>query len=1343
MASNKDVELRITARDTSRKTFQQLSKTVRDLTDAMKEQQDAASRGEVSADALEKSFTRLERAGAALAKQSALIDLYNAQARAMSDAKASGDSLRQSASELQRQIAQQESATKAQTAEMKNYESAIKKADSALVRAENGMAKTASRLERLGINTADFAAAQASMVADVTRANATLEAQDKVIEGYSNAQFLMTQALKKAATQALATSANFDRLGAAQGKLATAFSGLADEVDGIMNPTNKARESLDGLEKSISEVGAAIVQLKGPVKNASALMAELAKNQRAVTESAGLVDNFQQQTAALRQARTEYAAARRQVKELANEIQNTSKPTEQMGQALRDAETRLKAAHKELTTLSSKARASQAELKAAGINTRDLTSEQDRLRTMAQSTAGQIDSLKAAVDRYGNASNNAAGKINIFNDSGRKTLSWLQRIRGEVLSTVAAYAGFSASVSALSDALDAYRARQAVTYSLTAVVGHDTEKLAAEWEYITKVAKDMRQPIQDVGKSYADFSISMSSAKMSTEQTRYIFESFTKAGLAMKRTPEEMKRVFYALTQIGSKGKVMSEELRQQLGDVIPGIAGMMSEALGMTSLEVDKLMQSTEGLSSDALMNLADVLNNKFSAAAESAKHSLQSSINTMKNAWYELQIMVTEGGLADAVKDVSDRMSEFLKTDDARDFAESLGEALRSLGDIVMTLIENFDIVVSILKTFMAMKAAQWALNAGIALGNAAIKARLLATSLLAATTATGGTITSIGALTLALKVLTRAIPFIGMALMAWDIGKLFYEQSETVKGAVESVVDWIKAAWASITGFFSGSTKTFKENLAELKKARDDAKKDKPKDKPENLSTPRPEGGWSKEEQTQKQLDREIEQAGKRLDKQQLNASMAENRDNLAARKALVAERYKDMLAQAQAMKDGGKRLAEVQKLILRDQQIEEQKFNTEQSRRRGRNGNAEVNRAEKLANRIAAIRDDLRAKLLKSGDRGDYEVVENAAVTAALAKQEELQRQVNNLKGAAKKAAQEELAVVKQLTEEYARQTERRKEANERKKDIEQLKKIRDAQLQVLKARLLSSDPSVTGDNYEQQYKAIQAGAVSDINKATDALAAFISKYKESLDPAQVEQYLAYIQQVRLEMEKAADSTSALQTEMGSITLNSGLSALNDGLTQTRDNLAGIISQTKTWGDLWSSLTTTVMKFFSDLLLQLAQAILKQMVLNSLSSYAGSGGMMGAIGSAAASMVGGTVSHTGSVIGHNSGAQARRSVPASVFSGAQKFHTGGLPGLKPDEVPSILQKGEEVLTRDDPRNILNGGKQSDGGNTRVVLVDDQSRIADALAGAEGERVVIQHLKRNIPTLRSLTK
>jgi hypothetical protein len=52
------------------------------------------------------------------------------------------------------------------------------------------------------------------------------------------------------------------------------------------------------------------------------------------------------------------------------------------------------------------------------------------------------------------------------------------------------------------------------------------------------------------------------------------------------------------------------------------------------------------------------------------------------------------------------------------------------------------------------------------------------------------------------------------------------------------------------------------------------------------------------------------------------------------------------------------------------------------------------------------------------------------------------------------------------------------------------------------------------------------------------------------------------------------------------------------------------------------------------------------------------------------------------HTGGVVGRDG---TPRPVLASVFKNAKRYHTGGIPGLKQDEVPAILLKGERVIPR----------------------------------------------------------
>jgi hypothetical protein len=66
---------------------------------------------------------------------------------------------------------------------------------------------------------------------------------------------------------------------------------------------------------------------------------------------------------------------------------------------------------------------------------------------------------------------------------------------------------------------------------------------------------------------------------------------------------------------------------------------------------------------------------------------------------------------------------------------------------------------------------------------------------------------------------------------------------------------------------------------------------------------------------------------------------------------------------------------------------------------------------------------------------------------------------------------------------------------------------------------------------------------------------------------------------------------------------------------------------------------------------------------------------------------------------------------RGVAYAAFQGAPQYHSGGMLGLRPDEVPFVGLRGEEVLTRSDPRHRWNADwmKQapSAGGNSDVQV------------------------------------
>jgi hypothetical protein len=90
------------------------------------------------------------------------------------------------------------------------------------------------------------------------------------------------------------------------------------------------------------------------------------------------------------------------------------------------------------------------------------------------------------------------------------------------------------------------------------------------------------------------------------------------------------------------------------------------------------------------------------------------------------------------------------------------------------------------------------------------------------------------------------------------------------------------------------------------------------------------------------------------------------------------------------------------------------------------------------------------------------------------------------------------------------------------------------------------------------------------------------------------------------------------------------------------------------------------------------------------------------------------------HKGGTVGRGG---SSTTVHPGVFAGAPRYHSGGIAGLKPDEVPAILQKGEVVL----PRGAKGGG----GAQNINITVD----VTGARGNTEIQEMVRQGVSQGI--------
>lgn len=101
---------------------------------------------------------------------------------------------------------------------------------------------------------------------------------------------------------------------------------------------------------------------------------------------------------------------------------------------------------------------------------------------------------------------------------------------------------------------------------------------------------------------------------------------------------------------------------------------------------------------------------------------------------------------------------------------------------------------------------------------------------------------------------------------------------------------------------------------------------------------------------------------------------------------------------------------------------------------------------------------------------------------------------------------------------------------------------------------------------------------------------------------------------------------------------------------------------------------------------------------------------SGGLFG--GGGGGGLLGGAIIpgilHSGGTAGADGYGHGRAFSP-STFAGAKRYHTGGIAGLQPGEIPAILQRGEVVL----PRGTKMGRRGRD--ELTIHLQDDSGRMA----------------------------
>ena len=127
--------------------------------------------------------------------------------------------------------------------------------------------------------------------------------------------------------------------------------------------------------------------------------------------------------------------------------------------------------------------------------------------------------------------------------------------------------------------------------ALKLVIG-DTEQFNKAQEFLAKTSKELAIPQDVIVRQFTALTASVTGAGKSVEDAQNVFRSIAAGIRGTGGSLEDMRSAMVATAQVFSKGKVSAEELRQQLGERLPGAFTLFAASMNMTPAELDKALE-------------------------------------------------------------------------------------------------------------------------------------------------------------------------------------------------------------------------------------------------------------------------------------------------------------------------------------------------------------------------------------------------------------------------------------------------------------------------------------------------------------------------------------------------------------------------------------------------------------------------------------------------------------------------------------------------------------------------------------------------------------------------------
>ena len=166
----------------------------------------------------------------------------------------------------------------------------------------------------------------------------------------------------------------------------------------------------------------------------------------------------------------------------------------------------------------------------------------------------------------------------------------------------------------------------------------DTEKFNKAQKFLQKTSKELAIPQNLITRQFTSLTASVTGAGKSVADAEEVFRAIASGIRGTGGSLEDMRAAMVATSQVFSKGKVSAEELRQQLGERLPGAFTLFAESMNKTPAELDKALEQGK-VTLDDIMCFAEHLFNKYGENAKILADSPAAAGDRLTTAMTELK--------------------------------------------------------------------------------------------------------------------------------------------------------------------------------------------------------------------------------------------------------------------------------------------------------------------------------------------------------------------------------------------------------------------------------------------------------------------------------------------------------------------------------------------------------------------------------------------------------------------------------------------------------------------------------------------------------------------------------